>query len=171
MGPWNKFSIHPLIGRKFLTMMCYSLWELLPEGVSCTLLRVGFAPSQKAALGSFSLHHCAHPYLPKLRTSYWNGSLTWETPRVFICFTGLLAFSKAACCSDPQSHLCLFFIKWYEGWSHCVRWGIKSPPNPLNSCKGLQLFHFLRGWTGLHLVNHSFWDNSCLTQPNNSPKF
>ena len=44
-------------------------------------------------------------------------------PGALICFIGVFAFSKQACCSDPQSHMCPFFTRQYEVQRHCARQG------------------------------------------------
>lgn len=44
--------------------------------------------------------------------------------------------------------------------------GNKSLPKPSNPSTGMHLFHVLKDRIGLHLVNHSFWDNTGLTPQN-----
>lgn len=41
----------------------------------------------------------------------------------------------------------------------------RSRSKPQNFYKGLHLFHVLREWINLHFINHSFWDNMGLIQP------
>lgn len=90
------------------------------------------------------------------------GRPAWEKPRTLICFT-----NTWFCCFNPQSRICPLLTRW----SKALCWvGNKSPPNPPSPYKGLQFFHVPRGWKGLYLINHTFWVNACLTQPNDSQK-
>lgn len=67
-------------------------------------------------------------------------------------------------CSGLSPSLDILVNLWYhKGWTN-------SPPKLSNLYKVLQLFHILRSWIDLHLINHSFWNKVYLTQPNVSPK-
>ena len=84
-----------------------------------------------------------------------DGGPAWEMPRTYICFTCYFIFSKAVHRSDPQPHTLPGRIR--------DRWGIKVLPNPQIPTKAEWcLFHVFRGWIGLSMVNHNFWDNTSL---------
>ena len=64
-------------------------------------------------------------------------------PRALICFISIFTSSKAACCSDPQSHTFPFFTRWYNGHRHCAGWGIKILQNPEILTEACSSFTFL----------------------------
>lgn len=66
--------------------------------------------------------------------------------------------------------MCPFPTSQPKGQRHCARWGIKVP-TPTGPYKASPLLYTLRAWRGLHLINHSFWDNTGLPQPNDSHIF
>ena len=70
---------------------------------------IGFLPVQRWDPNPRGLFFCSLPQcllLPSRGTSISNsnGNLASEMPRALIYFIGIFVFSKAACCSDPQSH-------------------------------------------------------------------
>ena len=81
------------------------------------------------------------------------------------------SFLKAPCYSDPHVHKCLFFVVVKRMSSPLCQEEKKSLLNLPNSYRDSGLFYVLSWQTGLHhLINHSFWDNMCLTQPYDSQK-
>lgn len=155
VGGWNIFSIYPFIGREVLTIICCSLWKALHEEcyVYCRELLLyegisGFCPLPEY-LGVFSPFVClchSVQLIPSKVTdpSNSNDSPAWKMLRVLIYFINIFTFSKAACCSNPQSHMCYFFTRQHMGQRHYVRLGIKILPNPKFSTKACISFLFLR---------------------------
>lgn len=84
-------------------------------------------------------------------------------PTALIFFTSHSAFSKAACCSDAQSHICPVFTRWSKGQCHCARNRIKVFPNPQITTKPSSLL--------CSYISHNFGDTAHLTQPNDSQNF
>lgn len=56
-----------------------------------------------------------------------------------------------------------------QGCRHCARKGRKALQT-LNPCKGSHLDHVLRAWSGLYLMDHSFWDSRHCAQPDSSQR-
>lgn len=56
-----------------------------------------------------------------------------------------------------------FLYQAAQGMGALCQVGIKSLLKPPNPYRGLHLFHILKGWMGLYLINHNFWDNTHLT--------
>lgn len=75
---------------------------------------------------------------------------------------------RDGCCSDP-SPACALSLPGGLRDGGTVPGEDKSPPNPQIPTKPCLSFYTLRGWRGLHLINHSFWDNTGLPQPSDSP--
>lgn len=138
ISQWNIVLTNPLIDREVLTTMHYSLvrdstWmSAVYTTRSCCCMRVygTFAPSKTETkiLGVLSFHcFClsAQPtHFGITDTSNSSGSVFWEMPRNLICVISMFTFSKVVCCSDHQSHRCLFFTRWHKRQRHSVRWGI-----------------------------------------------
>ena len=70
----------------------------------------------------FCLSHSAQ-VIP-FRVTYMansDGSPAQEMPRDLICFTNIFIFSEVTSCSDPQSHTCPLFTRWYSLMAQMIK--------------------------------------------------
>lgn len=100
-------------------------------------------------------------------TSNSNRSPAWKMLRILVFFTRICAFPRWLTALIPSSTRALSLPGDVRDRGAMPSGEYKSSQLPY-PYKGLHLFYILRYWTILSLINHSFWNNMCLTQPNDS---
>lgn len=122
----------PLTGRKVCTKILCCFARASPGRALHILLgamalwkHIGFLPAGRPgdkvlkALFPVISATVPNPYLLGPQTSNSNGSPVCKNLRALISFTSIFAFSKEACCSDPQPYMRSFFTRQPKGQTLC----------------------------------------------------
>ena len=151
-----EHTVNPPFDREVFTIKCYSfmrgsLWRsaMYIARSYCSVGVYWFAVPFRGQNPTATFPFCflclsAQPVSSVVTdTSNSNGSPTWKVPRVLICFANIFMFSKVACYSDPQSHICPF--TWlYREQRHSTRWAVTVLQNPKTPTKANISFIFWR---------------------------